>query len=60
MALNAPVNGDVNCPIHGTHGCLSNGKCWYCVQAGMIPPGNAVPKKKILAQSKPGTKRKIG
>ena len=32
---NAP---EVNCPIHGTHGALAQGECWYCVQEGRVVP----------------------
>ncbi len=51
---NAPA---VNCPIHGTHGVLSHGACWYCVQAGVAAP-EAKPKKKPIASGKL-QKRKI-
>lgn len=32
---NAPA---VACPVHGTHGALSHGRCWYCVQSGLVDP----------------------
>ena len=37
---NAPA---VNCPIHGTHGALAQGECWYCVQLGNVVPAPPEP-----------------
>lgn len=34
MNTTNPTNKAVACPIHGTHGNLSNGLCWFCVQTG--------------------------
>jgi hypothetical protein len=33
--------GSVKCPVHGEHAMTSHGRCWYCVQSGMIPPDQA-------------------
>lgn len=30
------MSGNVKCSIHGEHGLLADGKCWYCVQQGVL------------------------
>ena len=37
------MSGNVQCPIHGEHGALADGKCWYCVQEGKVPPDPPAP-----------------
>ena len=41
---------EVKCPVHGTHGNSSNGRCWYCVQSGTVPaePVTVAPKNKVV------------
>lgn len=40
-------NGEVKCPVHGTHGNLSHGRCWFCVQTGNTTTAVAGKTRKI-------------
>lgn len=55
----AKANQEVNCPIHGTHGNLSQGKCWWCVQAGNSTSPNVGVTRKIGFQSSVGITARI-
>jgi hypothetical protein len=39
----SPAFGNVKCPVHGEHGALSNGKCWYCEQTKPVSTEVHVP-----------------